>query len=114
MTNLDRSCVSAFLAHCASIGATVTIIDRDEPETLDLLDMGDAIEEVMACDEALVRVRTVGVQTNGAPCAARFQFVFGNVDEEAIATIADYSATEFGTAIVESVEAALTTEGGAS
>lgn len=99
----DRACVTAFLAHCAAHSYSVIIIDRDEPEALTLTNLESDADELMACDEAVARV-----DSQDGKMRARFLFVFGNGDEEAIYAISDFTDNDFGRGVFRAVSTALT------
>lgn len=100
---LDRLCVRAFLTVCFNRGLSVTIIDRDDGDVaLDPHDLLDSIDEMTACDECIVRVEEPASVAD--PRRARFFFVYGNGDEEAIATIADLSDNALGKEIYAATE----------
>ena len=88
MPQHDRRAVLAFVRYCAEKAISVRILDRDDgPLALDLRNVAEAAEEMLACDECLVAVTQEGERP------ARVLFVYGNGAGE---TIADYTDNPLG------------------
>jgi hypothetical protein len=95
----DARTVRKLVRHCAKIGATVTVCDRDAgPEPIDLTKPVEAAAEILACDESALRI-----EVDGRRCG--IFLVFGNGDDT---TVTDYTDNAMARSIVAA------TEGGAS
>ena len=86
----DAQNVLAFVVASRALGASVVIVDRDEPEDLGKMSPTVASSWIIATDETTVRVET-------ATSKAWFHFVFGNEPEDG--SIADHTDNALGNAL---------------